>query len=61
MTLATKQFNFLAWLTGIVVLVLLGATTYALIADKITFQQFAQIIVPPASGLVGYWVRGVMQ
>lgn len=61
MTLETKQFNFLASLTGVVVLVLLGATVYALASGVITFDKFAAIVVPPASALVGYWVRGVIK
>ena len=61
MSLEGRTFNFVASLTGVVILVLLGATVYALIADKITFDKFAQIVVPPATGLVGYWVRGLVK
>lgn len=56
-----RVFNFMAWLTGIVVLVLLGATVYALAAGKIDFDKFTAIVLPQATGLIGYWVRGMVK
>ena len=53
-----KQFDFLSALTGVVVLVFLGAAVYALVEMKISFEVFAAAVGSPASALIGFWVRG---
>ena len=54
----TKQFNFLSILTGIVVLAYIGASVYAFIQAKATWQEFSSAIGPLAGALMGYWLRG---
>lgn len=58
MSLETKQFNYLAWLTGMAVLVFLGGAVWALVAGDITFQVFAAAVGSPVSALVGWAARG---
>lgn len=55
-TLSGRQFDFLSVLTGVVVLVFLGAAVYALVAQKISFEAFAAAIGSPVSALLGFWV-----
>lgn len=57
-TLENKQFGYLAWLTGIAVLVLLGGAVWALVTEQITFSVFAGTVGTPVSALVGWWARG---
>lgn len=54
----TRQFDFVSALTGVVVLVFLGASVYALAAGMITFEVFAAAVGSPASALIGFWVGG---
>lgn len=58
MTIETRSFNFLAWLTGIVVLLYIGASIVALYRAQIDWQQFSGVVGPIAGLLLGYWVRG---
>lgn len=58
MTIEDKQIDFLSWLTGIVVLVFLGAAVYALVTRRIDFNVFSAAVGAPASALIGFWVRG---
>lgn len=57
-TLETKQFNYLAWLTGVAVLVLLGGAVWALVTEQIMFSVFAATVGSPVSALVGWAARG---
>lgn len=58
MGLETRQFNYLAWLTGVAVLVLLGGAVWALVTEQITFAVFAATVGSPVSALVGWAARG---
>lgn len=60
-TLETRQFNYLAWLTGIVVLVYLVGSTWALVTSLITFQDFVTAIGVPGLPLIGWAARGAKQ
>ena len=55
---AKREFNFLAALTAIVVLVYIGASSVALIRAVVTWQEFSGAVGPLAGLLLGYWVRG---
>lgn len=59
MSIETRQFNFMLSMTAIVILVLVGAAVYALVSGLITWKEFAAAIAPIATGLTGYWLRGV--
>lgn len=58
MSETTREFNFLAWLTALVVLMYVGASIYALTASMTSWQDFSGAIGPIAGLLIGYWVRG---
>lgn len=58
MTTEVKAFNFLAWLTGVAVLVLLGGAVWALVTGEITFAVFAATVGAPVSALVGWAAKG---
>lgn len=58
MSLEVKQFNYLAWLTGVAVVVLLGGAVWALVTGEITFSVFAATVGSPVSALVGWAARG---
>jgi hypothetical protein len=60
MTLESKQFNYLAWLTGVAVLVLLGGATWALVTKEISFAVFSAAVGSPVSALVGWAARGAV-
>lgn len=53
-----REFNFLAWLTGLVVLLYVGASIYTLAKNMTTWQEFSGAVGPIAGLLIGYWVRG---
>lgn len=53
-----REFNFLAWLTGLVVLLYVGASIYALAQRGLTWADFSGTVGPIACLLLGYWVRG---
>lgn len=53
-----KEFNFLSWLTGIVVLLYIGASIVSFMKSAITWQDFSGAVGPMAGLLLGYWVRG---
>ena len=55
---AKREFNFLALLTGLVVLMYVGASIYALAQRGLTWDDFSGAIGPIAGLLIGYWVRG---
>lgn len=54
----SKSFGFLSWLTGIVVLLYIGAAIVALAKGTIAWQEFSGAVGPMAGLLLGYWVRG---
>jgi hypothetical protein len=58
MSLETKQFNYLAWLTGVAVLVLLGGSLWALVTKQITYAVFAATIGLVVGPLVGWAAKG---
>lgn len=58
--LDVKQFNYMAWLTGIAVLVLLGGAVWALLTGQISFEVFASTVGTPVSAVVGWWARGAV-
>lgn len=58
MSAEERQFDFLSAVTAVVVAVFLGGATYALVAGAINFDKFLAVVGPPASMLLGYWVRG---
>lgn len=58
MMMSDKKSNFLAWLTGIVVLLYIGASMFALYRSQIDWQQFSCVVGPIAGLLLGYLVRG---
>ena len=53
-----KQFNFLAILTALVVLLYVGASVYAFISHAATWQEFSGAIGPIAGMFAGYWLKG---
>lgn len=55
---STRQFNFLAALTALVVLFYVGASIYALSQKWLTWNDFSGTVGPMACLLLGYWVRG---
>ena len=55
---STRQFNFLAALTALVVLFYVGASIYALAQKWLTWNDFSGTVGPMACLLAGYWVRG---
>lgn len=58
MSLEVRQFNYLAWLTGIAVVVFLSGAMFALVTNKISFQVFAAAVGSPVGALVGWAARG---
>lgn len=53
-----RVIDFLSWLTGLVVLIYLCASVFAMITGKITYADFSTSISPIVGMLIGYWVRG---
>lgn len=58
MTTEAKQFNFLAILTGIVVVGYIGVSAYAFATNLTSWQEFSGAVGPIAGTLLGYWLRG---
>jgi hypothetical protein len=58
MTDALKEFQFLSWLTAIVVIGYVVISGYAFIKDEVSWQDFSGAVGPIAGLLLGYWVRG---
>jgi hypothetical protein len=54
----SKQFNFLAILTALVVLLYVGASVYAFVSNAATWQEFSGAIGPIAGMFAGYWLKG---
>jgi len=54
-----KTFDFLSALTGVVVVVYLGAWIYALVSGKAAIGDFVKDVGPITAMLIGYWARGV--
>lgn len=54
-----KTFDFLSALTGVVVVVYLGAWLYAIVTNKALITDFVKDVGPITAMLVGYWARGV--
>lgn len=59
-TLETRQFNLLAWVLGVCVLVLLGGALWALVTERITFAVFATAVGVPLGPMVGWAARGAV-
>lgn len=57
-TLDRKQFNYLAWLTGVCAVVYLAGAVFALVTKLITFADFAAAVAIPLGPLVGWAARG---
>ena len=55
---STRQFNFLAALTAVVVIPYVGASIYALVQRGFTGADFYGTVGPIACLMLGYWVRG---
>lgn len=53
-----RTFDFLSVLTGVVVLLYVGASIRALAHGSSTWQDFSGAVGPLAGMLLGYWVRG---
>ena len=53
-----KTFNFLSWLTALVVLGYVGISAYAFTEASVTWQDFSGAVGPLAGALLGYWLRG---
>lgn len=58
MTDSTRQFNFLAMLTALVVLGYVGTSVYAFVRSGLSWTDFSGTVGPMAGLLLGYWVRG---
>ena len=54
----TRQFNFLAAMTGLVVLGYVGTSMYAFVRSGLSWADFSGTVGPMAGLLLGYWVRG---
>ena len=54
-----KTFDFLSALTAVVVLLYVGASGYAFISGRITFQEFSTAVGPMSGMLIGYWIKGI--
>lgn len=50
--------KFLGWLTGLVVLLYIGAAVVAFVNKQVSWNEFSGAIGPIAGLLLGYWVRG---
>lgn len=61
MTIETKQFNFMAWMTGIAVFVFLGGAVFALVTHEITFPVFSAAVGSTVSALLGWAARGMLK
>lgn len=61
MTIETRQFNFMAWMSGIAVLVFLGGAVFALYTHQITFDTFAAAVGSTVSALLGWAARGMVR
>jgi hypothetical protein len=60
MTLETKAFNFIAVLTAIGYLTLLGGALLSLVFDKIGFDAFLAAVGTPTGALVAWAARGAV-
>lgn len=58
MTLELRQFNLLAWVLGVCVLVYLGGSVWALATEAIKFGEFAAAVGIPLGPMVGWAARG---
>lgn len=58
MNLEGRQFNLLAWVLGVCVLVYLGGAVFALVTDSIKFGEFAAAVGIPLGPMVGWAARG---
>lgn len=58
MTLETRQFNFISILTGVVVTTFVGVASASYLMGIITWTQYSGSVVPLATGLIGFWIRG---
>lgn len=58
MTLESRQFDFVAGLTGVFALVYLAGAIYALMTTKISFDTFLDVVGTPALPLIGWWAKG---
>lgn len=61
MTNEAKAFNFLAWLTGLVVVGYVGVSGYAFATSAATWAEFSGAVGPLAGALLGYWLRGAQE
>lgn len=61
MTIETRQFNFMAWMSGIAVLVFLGGAVFALVMNQISFEVFAGTVGSTVSALLGWAARGMVK
>lgn len=60
MSLEVKQFNLLAIVLTICILVLLGGALWALITERITFTVFSAAVGVPLGPMVGWAARGAV-
>jgi hypothetical protein len=56
-----KRFNFLSWLTAIVLLLYIVPAIFAFNKKTITWQVFSGAVGPLAGVLLGYWVKGLQE
>ncbi len=56
-----KRFNFLSWLTAIVLLLYIVPAIFAFNKTTITWQEFSGAVGPLAGVLLGYWVKGLQE
>lgn len=58
MSIEVKQFNLLAWVLGVCVVVYLGGAVFALATGAIKFVDFAAAVGVPLGPMVGWAARG---
>ena len=58
MTLESRQFDFVAGLTGVFAVVYMVGAIYALVTAGITFDTFLDVVGTPALPLIGWWAKG---
>lgn len=55
---AAKQFNLMAIMMALIVLVFVGVASYAFIAGMITWEKYAAAVSLIVGWLVGYFTKG---
>lgn len=55
----SKTFNYLAWFTGIVVLIFLVTLSIGALMGKVAFKDYVGYISTPVAMLITMWARDI--